>query len=79
MKSVTGSDPGDNRNINGVKLVESLKHLLKSNTGGIINYFPSFYVIQFYIAGNTLSIRIAFNTIIFSNVFIFLSQPFGSG
>jgi hypothetical protein len=39
---VTGSDPGDNKNINGVKFVESLKHFVKSNTGGIINYLPSF-------------------------------------
>jgi hypothetical protein len=77
-KSVTGSEPGESKNMSGVKHVESLKHLAKSNTGGMINYFPNFSVIQFSIAGRTLSILIAFKTIIFSKLFTLPSQPLGN-
>ena len=65
---MTGSDPGDSKKIKGVRLVESLKHFAKSNVGGIINYLPSFSFIQFSTAGKTLSILIAFKTIIFSKL-----------
>lgn len=67
-KSVTGSEPGDKRKIKGVIPVESLKHLVKSKVGGMMNYFPSFSVTQSSMAGSTLSILIAFKTTIFWNI-----------
>jgi hypothetical protein len=54
IKSATGSDPEDNTKINGVKIVESLKHFPRSNVGDIIYSFPNWLHIQFLIAGITL-------------------------
>ena len=65
IKSVTGSLPGDSKNIKGVKFVESLKHFGRSNVGGMMNSLPNLTLIQDYIPGKTLSILIAFKMISF--------------
>jgi hypothetical protein len=54
-KSDIGSEPADNTNIRGVIIVASLKHLANSNVGAIINSYPSYSAIQFYIAKNLIS------------------------
>jgi len=52
---LVGSTPGDNKNINGVKLLESSRALFTSNTRGSVNCRPSFSVTKFDIANDNLS------------------------
>lgn len=54
---LVGSTPADNKNINGVLLLESSKALFTSITGGSINFEPSSGLseIKFAIANDNLS------------------------